>query len=131
MLKRWFVVAAFGLISVTGPGARAENPRARVQSARITFARSTCVMGHVLSGSYILVHDQNKMDSGEPCTTIYDQTRDGTRPVVSFRCTPKPRAAVDHVLMSVVPEQHSPGLWMPRLTEYQFAGDAEGHGVPY
>ena len=132
MSTRSLLVAALGLLSVVnGSGLRAQGSGTQVVSARITFARATCVKGHVLAGSYIIVHDQNKMDSGEPCTTIYNQSGGGAKPVVSFRCVPRPHAAVDHVTVSVAPEEHSPGMWISRLVEFQFSGETEAHAVPF
>ncbi len=132
MSTRSLLVVALGLLStMNGSGLQAQGSGTPVMSARITFAQATCVMGHVLAGSYIIVHDRNKMDSGEPCTTIYNQNGGGAKPVVSFRCVPKPRAAVDRVTVSVAPEEHSPGMWINRLVDYQFAGETEAHTVPF
>jgi hypothetical protein len=75
------------------------------------------------------VHDEDKMTRGEPCTALY---RVGTRArpleeVVSFHCLPRERTVVPSFRMAV---SSNPALGVDTLTEYQFGGDAEGHGVP-
>ena len=131
MSTRWLVVAALGIIStVTGPTVRAQAPGPHSMSARITFALPTYVGGHLLVGDYVIVHDEDRMNAGEPCTTIYRPARAGAEAVVSFHCVPRPRTAVGHVVVRVTPESRIPGTWFQRLVEYQFAGEAEGHGVP-
>ena len=132
MSRRWLVVAALGIVStVTGPSVRAQGPGPQVITARVTFAQPTYVGGRVLVGEYVIVHDEHKMNAGEPCTTIYRPTGDRAQKIVSFHCVPRPRAAVDHVVVRLTPEERMPGTWIRRLVEYQFAGEAEGHGVPF
>src|SRR5450631_2718885 len=65
----------------------------RHQSAMVRFERPTWVAGEILVGTYVIVHDEDKMTRGEPCTALY-RVRPGTRPleeVVSFQCIPHER----------------------------------------
>jgi hypothetical protein len=98
------------------------------QSAIVRFAHPTWVGSEMLIGTYVIVHDEDKMTRGEPCTTFY---RVGTRArpleeVVSFRCIPHERTVVHRFTTTV---ESNPALGIDALTEYQFAGDSEGHGV--
>jgi hypothetical protein len=90
-----------------------------------TLIGSTFVEGPVL-----FVHDRDKMARGEPCTTIsvFDPEKGPAEELVSFHCIPKARRIVAKFTMTTRPNVD---LGYGRiLTEYQFAGDTEGHGVP-
>ena len=66
------------------------------QSAIVAFERPTWVADQMLIGTYVIVHDEDKMARGEPCTTFYrvgERNRPGDA-VVSFRCIPHARKAV-------------------------------------
>ena|SRR5689334_119461 len=101
----------------------------RRQSAVITFARSTWVTDQLLVGTYVVVHDEDKMARGEPCTTFYrvGAAEERLNEVVSFHCIPRERRVVRSFTMTV---SSDPALGADTLTEYQFGGDSEGHGVP-
>lgn len=130
MPSRWLIVAILGVVTAaSGPGTHAQAPGPHATSARIAFAQPTYVSGHVLLGEYVIVHDPDRMEADEPCTTIYRPTRAGAQAVVSFHCVPTPRKAVDHVVVKVAPSDRVP--WFKRLVEYQLAGETEGHGVPF
>jgi hypothetical protein len=99
------------------------------QSAIVSFEHPTRVGSQILIGNYVIVHDEEKMTRGQPCTTLY---RVGTRidlidEVVSFRCIPHERKIAPSFVTTV---SSNPELGIDTLTEYQFAGDSEGHGVP-
>ena len=69
------------------------------------------------------------MTRDEPCTALY-LVGQRTRPleeVVSFHCIPRERRVVPSFSIAV---SSDPALGIDVLTEYQFAGDSEGHGVP-
>lgn len=133
---RWFMVsrATVALVLLVGAlvpatvatsGDRAPGH----QSAIVGFEHPTWVAGEMLIGTYVIVHDEDKMTRGEPCTALY-RVGARTRPleeVVSFHCIPRERKVVSRFTTTV---SSDPVLGMDTLTEYQFAGDAEGHGVP-
>jgi hypothetical protein len=99
------------------------------QSAIVRFERPTWVASRMLSGTYVIVHDEDKMTRGEPCTALY-LVGPRTRPleeVVSFHCIPRERKVAPSFSITV---SSDPELGVDTLTEYQFAGDSEGHGVP-
>jgi len=98
------------------------------QSAIVRFEHPTWVANEMLIGTYVIVHDEDKMTRGEPCTALYRVAR--TRPleeVVSFHCIPHERKVVRSFTTTI---SSNPARGNNTLTEYQFAGDSEGHGVP-
>ena len=99
------------------------------QSAMVRFEHPTRVAEQILIGTYVIVHDENNMTRGEPCTVLY-RVGGRTRPldeVVSFHCIPHERKVVLSFTTAV---SSNPAVGIDTLTEYQFAGDSEGHGVP-
>jgi hypothetical protein len=66
------------------------------------------------------------MARGRPCTYIYDYA-DRRLPVVAFHCTHLKRDRRVEPTVTLVSDR---GAGMKRFTEFQFAGEAAGHGVP-
>lgn len=97
--------------------------------AIVNFTDPVAVKGHLLQGAYLVVHDDARMAKGEPCTTIYrfDRTKGPQAAEVEFMCKPAQRAACDKTTVSV---DYDSTLGVRKMTEYQFAGDDEVHGVP-
>jgi len=125
------IVASVLLVGtlVTAPFASSGDRAPGQQSAIVRFEHPTWVASEMLVGTYVIVHDEDNMTRGEPCTALY---RVGTRArppeeVVSFYCIPHERKVVPSFTVTV---SSNPGLGIDTLTEYQFAGDSEGHGVP-
>jgi hypothetical protein len=79
-------------------------------------------------GSYLVVHDDDRMAKGEPCTSIYafDPARGPQALAVEFMCKPSQREVCDRTTFSLRRDDAGPS----RVTEYQFAGDTEVHEVP-
>lgn len=101
----------------------------RRQTALITFDRPTWVDGVPLMGTYVIEHDDDRMVRGGRCTALY-RLSGGQHPgdqVVSFHCIPLQRTAPRRFAMRTEKDLRS---GMDVLTEYQFAGDVEAHGVP-
>jgi hypothetical protein len=104
----------------------------RQQSAIVRFERPTWVAGEMLIGTYVIVHDEDRMSRGEPCTVLHRVGPRG-RPleeVVSFHCIPRERKAVPSFTTTVSSNPAFRIDTFDTLTEFQFAGDSEGHGVP-
>lgn len=92
------------------------------------FPDAVRVKDALVMGPVLIVHDDAKMAQGKACTTFY-RFVPGKGPqeeLVSFHCLPVQRTAVDHTTFTTIP---SP-VGCKRLTEYQIAGDSEGHGIP-
>lgn len=80
-----------------------------------------------VSGPVLIVHDDQKMARGEPCTTFY-RFEPGVGPkeaLVSFHCKPRRGSPIATTKLTTA---RLAGV--PQLLEYQLAGDAEAHGVP-
>ncbi len=118
-------VLAAGTIATSGDGVA--PPR---QWAIASFTDPMLVTDQILMGSYLIVHDDAKMARGEPCTSFYrfDPVKGPQEEVLSFHCTPANRKVVDKLTLTQIKTIASLGI--NRVTEYQFAGDCEGHGIP-
>lgn len=82
----------------------------------------------LVQGPVIVVHDDEKMARGEPCTTFYrfDPAEGQKEALVSFHCKPRRVKAVSSTTFTTA----TTDLGIKRLIEYQIAGDSEAHGVP-
>lgn len=117
------------LFSVIGLAAPAATGQAKVQKAVLQFNEPVKLLGVILKGEYVIVHDEERMAKGEDCTYVYAR-EDGKqgRLVVSFHCIPVEREVVDH--FTVMVGGFDPATNLPELLEYRFAGSSEGHKVP-
>jgi len=99
------------------------------QRAIVNFEHPTKVSTEILMGHYLVVHDEAKMARGEPCTSLYrvETSRNSQEEAVSFSCIPYTRPVVERFTIATAWDA---ALGVYILTEYQFAGDTEGHGVP-
>jgi hypothetical protein len=123
-----FLVAAVltvGTVATTGDGVAPAR-----QTAVVTLVEPTLVGATVVQGPVLFIHDAEKMARGEPCTTIrlFDPEKGPQEELVSFHCIPKARKVVSRFTMTTRPNVELGFGYV--LVEYQFAGDAEGHGVP-
>lgn len=118
-------VFAAGTIATSGDGVA--PPR---QWGIATFTDPVLVTDQILMGSYLIVHDDAKMERGEACTSFYrfDPAKGPQEEVLSFHCTPVTRQAPDKLTLTKSEGKSAVGI--ARLTEYQFAGDCEAHGIP-
>src|SRR5262245_42293072 len=100
------------------------------QWAIVNLLDPVSVQGHFLMGPVLIVHDDARMEKGEPCTSIYTFDRaDGSRKLeTEFVCVPEQREICDKTTLSVARNQRT---GINQLTKYQFAGDSEAHGVPW
>ena len=127
------LVAAGLLLSVFGGGVLAAS-RGGSASARqwaIVYLQEPTLIGStIVQGPVIFTHDEAKMARGEPCTTVqlFEPGQGPAEPIASFHCTPVRRAPVHAFTIRTRPNTQD-GFGCV-LTEYQFAGDSEGHGVP-
>jgi len=80
-------------------------------------------------GTYIIVHDDARMERGEPCTVLY-HVGAPAHPLeqdVAFHCIPR-RGSLVHSFTTTVERTSLRG--METLIDYQFPEDTEIHGVP-
>jgi hypothetical protein len=97
------------------------------ERAVTNFDQPVRLLGVVLKGEYLFVHDSAAMMRGEACTFVYKgvvETPDNL--VISFHCIPQSRNKV--ASFTVRTKQVSPGI--SEVREIQFAGSTEAHLVP-
>jgi len=127
ILGTFLLVSAFvaGTVATAGDGVTRGRQRAVAYLAEPTLIGSIIVQGPVL-----FTHDDGRMARGEPCTTVYlfEPGKGPAEEIASFHCIPTPRKVVHKFTVTTRPNE-SLGFGCV-LTEYQFAGDSEGHGVP-
>jgi hypothetical protein len=121
------VVASMAMSAITSGDAVSA---ARRQSAIVWLKEPTLIVSTIIQGPVIFTHDDDKMARGEPCTTVYlwEPGKGRGEEVASFYCVPTARKAAPKFTVRTEPNLES-GFGCI-LTEYQFAGDTEGHGVP-
>ncbi|HXI24191.1 MAG TPA: hypothetical protein VNG71_10055 [Pyrinomonadaceae bacterium] len=96
------------------------------QHAVMNFTTPVTLQGVMLKGEYLFVHDDAAMARGEACTFVYKGVvESSSKLVVKFACVPIPRAKVGSF---TVRTNDVAGVSV--LTEYQFEGATESHGVP-
>jgi hypothetical protein len=132
MRSRMLVAAVLfaGAVAAVADAAK-DSPSVRAPQWAVTsLAEPTLIGSTIVQGPVLFVHDDAKMARGEPCTTIrlFDPEKGPAEELVSFHCIPKARPVVGTFTITTRPNVEL-GFGCI-LTEYQFAGDAEGHGVP-
>ena len=96
--------------------------------AAVNLTNTTLIAGAFVSGPVVFVHDDAKMAQGEPCTSVhrFEPGKGVGEEIVAFHCKPRWTKAPGSFTSAVTPRADGP----PVMTEYQFAGDEEAHGVP-
>jgi hypothetical protein len=97
----------------------------------VYLSEPTLIGSTIVQGPVLFVHDEAKMMRGEPCTSVrlFEPGNGPLEEIAAFRCVPVSRKAVTRFTITTRPNEEL-GFGCV-LTEYQFAGEAEGHGVPY
>jgi hypothetical protein len=123
------LLATTAVFASSGPAGAVKAP---VQASRITFRAPVRACGHVLTGTYIVVHDETKMARGEPCTTFYRLHPNAAAEVaLSFHCIPRQRPLASETTIVTAPSIRTTAATpIVELLEYQIAGDSEAHGLP-
>lgn len=100
------------------------------QWAVVYLAEPTLIGSTIVQGPVLFTHDDAKMARREPCTTVqlFEPAGGPTEEIASFHCIPVSRNVVHEFTLRTRPNTEL-GFGCV-LTEYQFAGDHEGHGVP-
>jgi hypothetical protein len=120
------VALLFAVVLSSGSSVASKAVPAKKQRAVMTFTTPVKLQGVMLKGEYLFVHDEAAMDRGDACTFVYKGTVESPGKLVTkFHCTPIPRVKVGSF---TVRTNDVAGVSV--LTEYQFEGDTESHGVP-
>jgi hypothetical protein len=96
--------------------------------AAVHLKDTTLIAGAFVSGPVVFVHDDAKMARGEPCTSVhrFEPDKGPGEQIVAFHCKPRWTTAPGKFTTATTSRPDGP----PIMTEYQFAGDAEAHGIP-
>ena len=121
------VVGAMSVGTVASGAQGAAGPRT---SAIVNFSDPVRVLDQLVMGPVLIVHDDQKMEQGEACTTFYrfDAARGPQEELISFHCTPVQRAVATTTRMTLSERDDAVGC--RRLLEYQIAGESEAHAIP-
>jgi hypothetical protein len=101
---------------------------AHLKWAIVNLTEPTMIAGKIVAGPVVFVHDDAKMARGEPCTSVhqFSPVKGVGEELVAFHCKPRWSNAPAKFTTSTNRDPIGPRT----LTEYQFAGDTEAHGVP-
>ena len=127
-------ILASGLLLVTvlvaGAVATGGDGAATRQSAVVYVTEPTLIGAMIVQGPVLFTHDEARMARGEPCTSVslFDPAHGPGEEIASFHCIPKHRPVASRFVMRTRPNIAL--AFGCVLTEYQFPGEAEGHGVP-
>ncbi len=99
-----------------------------VKWALVNMTETTWIAGRFVSGPVMFEHDDARMARGEPCTRVlrFLPGKGPAEELVAFHC--KPRWGQAPAQFKAATDRLPDGMRV--LTEYQFAGDEEAHGVP-
>jgi hypothetical protein len=116
--------------AVTYLADRIVEPSPAREYAKVHFTSPVRIGENVLMGEYIIEHDTDRMGRGGPCTHIY-AAKDRSKPVVAFHCRHLLRAvnASEKAKVTLRRDYNAVGTAYI-LTEFQYAGEREAHGVP-
>jgi hypothetical protein len=123
----FILVVTFWFSGSWAPTTQAESPTR--EKAVVEFAQTVKLMGVLLKGEYVIVHDEERMAQGHPCTYVY-RSKDGKEGelVTSFHCEHVDRARAKGFTTRYF--SRSTAYEMPEIQEFQFAGSTAGHRVP-
>jgi hypothetical protein len=121
------IVGTMSVVAVASRGQGAAGPRTW---ATINLVDPVWVIDKVMMGPVMIVHDEEKMEQGEACTTFYrfDPARGPQEELISFHCTPVQRTVSDTTRLTLSKRGDADGC--QRLLEYQIAGETEAHAIP-
>ena len=132
-MRSRFLTSAFVLVAVLSAGTAAtsgDRAGPARQWAIVYLAEPTLVGATIVQGPVLFTHDETKMARGEPCTTVrlVEPATGPGEEIAAFHCIATARGVVGKFTIRTRPNDNL-GFGCV-LTEYQFAGDAEGHAVP-
>lgn len=113
------------MISIGALAAHAKTESKKSERATVQFTQTVKLLGVLLKGEYLIVHDEDRMAKGEDCTYVYDRSG---KLVVSFHCIPVERPKTERFRILV--SKANAGYETGEVTEIQFPGSTEAHQVP-
>jgi hypothetical protein len=126
------LVGVTALMSVLGTATLATSARiAPVRQWAVVYLETPTLIGStIVQGPVLVSHDDARMARGEPCTTVqlFEPGKGPAETIAAFHCIRTNRPVASAFTVRTRPNLED-GLGCV-LTEYQFAGDSDGHGVP-
>ncbi len=126
-MRSRILVASLVLLGI---GIAAARPAAdpALKWAAVNLKDTTVIAGAFVSGPVVFVHDDEKMARGGPCTSVhrFEPGKGLGEEIVAFHCKPRWTSAPGRFTTATASRPDGP----PVMTEYQFAGDEEAHGIP-
>jgi len=115
----FFLCAVLGVGIAVAPQLDAKVPNQQVVAAY--FPRTVVFANVLLTGDYLIVHDDDNADRGDACLFVYRKA--GDAPIVAVHCTRVLREKAD--TFRVVTRQLAAGV--KEIQEVQFAGTSVAH----
>lgn len=116
--------------AVTYLAKQTAEPSPAREYAKVHFTSPVRIGENVLMGEYVIEHDTDRMARGGPCTHIYS-AKNMKDPVVQFHCRHllRPVNKLGKAQVTLRRDYNAVGTAYI-LTEFQYAGEREAHGVP-
>jgi len=126
-MRTRYIVGSLVLLGIALAGSRTAAEPA-IKWAIVNLTGTTVIAGAFVSGPVVFVHDDAKMARGGPCTSVheFDANKGLGKEVVAFHCKPRWTKAPARFTQATAMRPDGPRV----MTEYQFAGDEEAHGIP-
>jgi hypothetical protein len=128
MRSRIIVGSLVACAALTVAAAARSSSDPVIKWAAINLTDTTFIAGAFVSGPVVFVHDDAKMARGLPCTSVhrFEAGKGAGEELVAFHCKPRWGKAPGQFTKAITTTPD--GLRI--MTEYQFAGDPEAHGIP-
>jgi hypothetical protein len=99
------------------------------EEAVVEFTELVKLQGVLLRGQYLILHDDAKMQAGEPCLYVYTM-KAGKRDqfVIALHCEPVEREKAKQFTVLITPRYSA--YTVREVREIQFAGFAKAHRIP-
>lgn len=122
-----YIVGSLVLLGIALAGSRTAADPA-LKWAIVNLTNTVVIAGAFVSGPVVFVHDDAKMARGGPCTSVheFDSKKGLGKEIVAFHCKPRWTKAPARFTQATATRPDGPRV----MTEYQFAGDEEAHGIP-
>ena len=120
------LLASLAFINAPATG-MTDNPQR--EEAVVEFTELVKLQGVLLRGQYMILHDDAKMQAGEPCLYVYAM-KAGKRDqfVIALHCEPVEREKAKQFTVLLTPRYSA--YTVREVREIQFAGFAKAHRIP-
>jgi hypothetical protein len=121
------LLASLAFINAPAAAGMTGNPQR--EEAVVEFTELVKLQGVLLRGQYLILHDDAKMQAGEPCLYVYTM-KAGKRDqlVIALHCEPVEREKVKQFTVLLTPRYSA--YTVREVREIQFAGFAKAHRIP-